>query len=316
VPAADPDPPRHDPPDAAHRLPHLPFASAPYDRSAHRRGDGWWEREAADPRTRVLVVGDDVVATLERGLRLVSPAEADQLVATADGATERTFLGEAAAGPVLAVSLPALPERLRPRPGRAVAPGLDPLQGSLLVHALGLANWHRTHPYCARCGGPSRAEQAGHVRRCERCGAQHFPRTDPAVIMLVTDADGRALLGHSPQWPEGRYSTLAGFVEPGESLEDAVRREVAEETGVVVDEVTYAASQPWPFPSSLMLGFFARAEATEIEVDGKEVTSARWFSRDDLHEAAASGRMLLPGEFSISRWLVTRWAGRELPGRW
>ncbi len=311
--AADPEPPR---PGSAGRLPILPFATAPYDRHGERRGEGWWERAAADPRTRVVVVGEDVVATAQRGLLLLTTDDAERAVATTDAPTERMLLGEAATGPVLAISLPELAEQLRPRPVRAVAPGLEALQGSLLVHALGLANWHRTHPFCARCGGPTHAERAGHVRRCARCGAQHFPRTDPAVIMLVTDDDDRALLGHSPQWPAGRYSTLAGFVEPGESLEDAVRREVGEETGVVVGDVTYAASQPWPFPSSLMLGFFGRAVTTGIEVDGDEVTSARWFSRDDLYAEAESGRMLLPGEFSISRWLVTTWAGRELPGRW
>lgn len=297
--------------------PHPPFASAPYDRHAERRADpDWWDRLAKDPRSRVLVVGNDVVATDGDGLRTLAPPEAERLLAEAGAGTERLLLGEGEHGPVAAVSLPELAEPLAPRPVRQVAPGLDALQGSLLVHALGLANWHRTHPYCARCGTPSRTELGGHIRRCPSCGDQHFPRTDPAVIMLVTDAEDRALLGRSPAWPEGRYSTLAGFVEPGESLEDAVRREVAEETGVVVGAVTYAASQPWPFPSSLMLGFFGRAESTDIEVDGHEVSAARWFSREQLEDSARAGEMLLPGEFSISRWLVTRWHGGTLPGRW
>ena len=301
--------------------PHLPFATAPYDRHAERRANpDWWDRLAADAGARVLVVGDDRVATTGDRLLELTPQEAadliEQATSTASAAAELFLLGEGARGAVAAVSLPELPEAVTPRPVRAVAPGLDPLQGSLLVHALGLANWHRTHPHCARCGQRTVSEQAGHLRRCRDCGGQHFPRTDPAVIMLITDAQDRALLGHSPHWPEGRYSTLAGFVEPGESLEDAVRREVAEETGVVVGEVAYAASQPWPFPSSLMVGFVGTAETSTIVVDGDEVSDAQWFSRSDLEAAAAAGKMLLPGEFSISRWLIDRWHGGALPGRW
>ncbi len=151
------------------------------------------------------------------------------------------------------------------------------------------------------------------MRECPTCRAAHFPRTDPAVIMLVTDADERALLGHQPRWPEGRFSTLAGFVEPGEPLEAAVRREVAEEVGIVVGEVTYAGSQPWPFPSSLMLGFFASAHTTDIGVDGVEIASARWFTRGQLAEAIAAGDVGLPGSLSISRWLIETWYGGALP---
>ena len=295
----------------------LPFAAAAHDRRADERSLlDWWERAAADPGTRVLVVGDGVVATEERGLRLLAVADAERLAADAGTDSERLLLGTRAGARVLALSLPVVPESLRPRPVRAVAPGLEVGQGGLLVHALGLANWHRIHHFCARCGARSVPDQAGHVRRCPDCAAVHFPRTDPAVIMLVTDAQDRALLGHAPDWPDGRYSTLAGFVEPGESLESAVRREVAEEVGIVVGEVRYAASQPWPFPSSLMLGFVGRAETTAIRVDGDEVTAARWFSRDDLRQDAEAGEVLLPSGFSISRWLVTKWYGAELPGQW
>jgi len=134
--------------------------------------------------------------------------------------------------------------------------------------------------------------------------------------MLITDGDDRALLGHSPQWAPGRFSTLAGFVEPGESLEDAVRREVAEETGVRVGPTTYAGSQPWPFPSSLMLGFSGVAETTAIHVDGDEVSDARWFTRESLSEATAGDSVRLPGRFSISRWLIDRWHGGSLAGEW
>jgi NAD+ diphosphatase len=296
----------------AARAARLPFATAPYERHAELRGDGWWERQAADPRTRVLVVADGVVATSGDGLLLLGPSDAEQLID--DPMAERLYLGEGVGGAVLAVGLPEVPAELAPRPVREVAISLDALQGCLLVHALGVANWHRTHQFCARCGAPTSAEQAGHVRRCQRCGGQHFPRTDPAVIMLILDDDDRALLGHSPHWTPGRYSTLAGFVEPGESLEDAVRREVFEEVGVRVDSATYAASQPWPFPSSLMLGFYGHAASTEIAVDGHEVTQARWFTRTELALALAAQEVALPGGFSISRWLVEGWYGGELSG--
>ncbi len=314
-------------PRRADRIPSLPFAVAPYDRHAERRvNPDWWEHLLRDPQARVLVVGDDVVATDGERLRELSPEQATDLlgwVAAVPGPVsepgqdvERLLLGADSRGPVAAVSVPRLPADLAPQPVRTAAMGLDALHGSLLVHALGLANWHRTHQFCARCGHRSDAEDAGHRRRCPSCGAQHFPRTDPAVIMLITDDEDRALLGHSPHWAQGRFSTLAGFVEPGESLEDAVRREVAEETGITVGEATYAASQPWPFPSSLMLGFAGRASGTEITVDGDEVSEARWFTRASLSEATADGSVRLPGRFSISRWLVDRWHGGPLAGQW
>ena len=298
------------------RPPGPSFAAAGHDRRATwRAADDWWARLAGDPRSRVLVVGHGRVATSSGRVRRLTPGEAAALVVVEPGAT-RLLLGETPAGPVAAIGLPEVPEELEPEHARALTPHLDAVDGGLVMHALGLENWHRTHPCCARCGAPTDVDQAGHSRRCPVCKAQHFPRTDPAVIMLVTDDDDRALLGHSPAWPENRYSTLAGFVEPGESLEDAVRREVAEETGVPVGTVTYAASQPWPFPASLMLGFFARATATDISVDGDEMTAARWFTRDELTEATASGAVVVPGGVSISRWLIESWHGAELSGSW
>jgi NAD+ diphosphatase len=185
----------------------------------------------------------------------------------------------------------------------------------LAVHAVAIAEWHRSHRFCPRCGGELVSGAAGHVLTCASCGKQQFPRTDPAVIMLVTDGD-RALLGRQEAWPQGRYSTLAGFVEPGESLEDAVRREVAEEVGVRVGKVTYFGNQPWPFPASLMVGFFARAETTEIAVDADEIEAARWFTRDQMRAEAEDGTLELPGGISISRSLVEAWYGGPLPGQW
>jgi NAD+ diphosphatase len=162
---------------------------------------------------------------------------------------------------------------------------------------------------------------AGAELVCTRCGKAQFPRTDPAVIMAITagelGADDEALLlGRQSAWPEGRYSTLAGFLEPGETLEDAVRREVWEEVGVRVGEVTYFGNQPWPLPASLMLGFLGRATSYDIYVDGREIESARWFTRAQMREGATAGDLVLPGGVSISRSLVEHWYGGPLPGSW
>jgi NAD+ diphosphatase len=184
-----------------------------------------------------------------------------------------------------------------------------------MVHAVALAEWHASHRFCPRCGGRLRPSVAGHVLTCEACQKQQFPRSDPAVIMMVTDGE-RALLGRQAAWPEGRYSTLAGFVDPGESLEEAVVREVAEETGVRVTDVSYFGNQPWPFPQSLMVGFFARAVSSEITVDGAEISDARWFTREQMKAEAEAGTLALPGGISISRSLIEAWYGGPLPGSW
>jgi NAD+ diphosphatase len=198
---------------------------------------------------------------------------------------------------------------------RAVVQTLPEPDAGFMVHAIALAEWHDGHRFCPRDGSRLVASDAGHVLRCEANAHQQFPRTDPAVIMMVTDGE-RALLGRQESWPEGRYSTLAGFVDPGESLEEAVVREVAEETGVEVAEVTYFGNQPWPFPQSLMVGFFARARTTDIHVDGAELSDARWFTREEMKEQAESGTLVLPGGISISRSLVEAWYGAPLPGSW
>jgi NAD+ diphosphatase len=198
---------------------------------------------------------------------------------------------------------------------RAVVQSIREPDAGVMVHAVALAEWLTRHRFCPQDGSPLEVTDAGHVLRCAAHGHQQFPRTDPAVIMMVTDGD-RALLGRQEAWPEGRYSTLAGFVDPGESLEEAVVREVAEETGVRVTDVTYFGNQPWPFPQSLMVGFFARAESTEICVDGAEISDARWFTREEMKEQAEAGTLVLPGGISISRSLVEAWYGGPLPGHW
>ncbi|WP_299033503.1 NAD(+) diphosphatase [uncultured Pseudokineococcus sp.] len=198
---------------------------------------------------------------------------------------------------------------------RSVAADLDDRDAGLLVAAVGVLNWHRVHPHCPRCGSRTRVTTSGWTRTCAVDGSEHYPRTDPAVIMAVVDGDDRLLLAHNALWPEGRFSALAGFVEPGEPLEAAVRREVLEEVGVVVGEVRYEGSQPWPFPASLMLGFTARAVSTVVRVDDVEISDARWFTRAQLAEAVTSGEVLLPPSTSIALRLVEEWYGEELPAR-
>ncbi len=195
---------------------------------------------------------------------------------------------------------------------RDIAPRLAQDDGGLIAYAAALLNWHRRHRFCSVCGHASGIEEAGLLRRCPNCGAEHHPRTDPVVIMLVVDEErDRVLLGRQPSWPPGRYSALAGFVEPGESLEDAVAREVLEESGVEVAGARYDSSQPWPFPSSLMLGFTVRYVAGEAVASDGELEDARWFTRAELEEAAAGhGETLLPPPVAIARTLIDGWLSR------
>jgi NAD+ diphosphatase len=197
---------------------------------------------------------------------------------------------------------------------RQLAGRLPADESAWACHAVALAQWHTTHRHCPRCGTATEVAAAGAERRCPQDGTAHFPRVDPAVIMLVTDDHDRALLGRHASWPEGRFSTLAGFVEPGETAEQAVRREVAEESAVEVDHVQLLATQAWPFPSSLMLGAVATASGHgEPRPDGDELAEVRWFSRESLTDAVASGAVQVSGRVSISRWLIDRWYGGELP---
>ncbi|GAA4830071.1 NAD(+) diphosphatase [Luteimicrobium xylanilyticum] len=196
---------------------------------------------------------------------------------------------------------------------REAAVTVAPEEAALAAEATALAQWHDRSPRCPHCGEPTVVVDGGWVRRCEAEGISHFPRTDPAVIMAVVDADDRLLLGRSTAWPEGRFSTLAGFVEPGESAEQAVRREVGEESGVEVGDVVFRASQPWPFPSSLMLGFRAVARTTALRADGVELAELRWVTRGELADQVAAGALLPPGRVSIARALIEEWFGGPLP---
>lgn len=186
---------------------------------------------------------------------------------------------------------------------------LDHEEASILAHARGMITWHRRHRYCGRCGSPTRKTNGGNVRECGECEILHFPRTDPAIIVLVREDDA-CLLGRQEEWPAGLHSTFAGFVEPGESLDEAARREVSEESGVSLDSVQYHSSQPWPFPSSIMVGFTASSGGRPDPRPGRELESVRWFERQELLAAHEAGDVLLPPDVSIARRMIDEWLRR------
>jgi NAD+ diphosphatase len=280
-----------------------------------RTNTEWLEKAWADPGTRVLAVakGQALIRTGRDGaaqLIFVSPEQAPDGVRFLLGidSDDIAYFGVAATPPVPDDETGVTSAGLR-EAGHL----LGDRDAGLLTHAIGLANWHEVSACCSRCGARTEPIMSGHARRCTADGSEHFPRCDPAVIMLVADADDRCLLARNVNWPPRRVSVLAGFVEPGESAERAVAREVFEEVGIEVSKVSYAASQPWPMPHSLMLGFRAEAAGTEIHVDADEISEAAWYSRDDLRAAIERGDLLMPPSLSISRWLIETWYGSRLP---
>jgi NAD+ diphosphatase len=309
----------------------LPLARAAIDRAAHRRGgpvlaDAW-----ASGSTRVLLVRDGLVATRPGAegsteLDLVPPLGISPQP-PAGNLHVPVFLGEDDDGAYLALvviehddldadaaavaDLPVLRGRTWSTL-RDVGHLLGDRDVDLAATGVALAAWHQRNRRCGRCGAPNVPAEAGWTRRCRVDGTEDYPRTDPAVIVAVTDDADRILLGHAARWPNRRFSTLAGFVEPGESAEAAVRREVAEEVSVEIGELEYVASQPWPFPNSLMLAFRARALTTEIAVDGAEMAEARWFTRAELQAAVHDGDVLLPMRSSVARVLIESWYGGPL----
>jgi NAD+ diphosphatase len=292
-----------------------------HDRLGHLRGDGARLDELwADPTTRVLPVNGGWLLARDDAPAWLGPQEAQELV----GDGTRILLGEHDGVHHFALHVARRGDDVSWAGMRELGKHflVDGWDTRLVFHALGMSEWLTRTRFCPRCGGTLVPEAAGHVLRCADCSREHFPRIEPAVIMLITHGepgadDERCLLGSGHQWGPTRFSTLAGFTEPGESLEDSVRREVREEAGVVVGEVTWFGSQAWPFPSSLMLGFFGRALSTEISVDPVELADARWFTRADLKAQTESGEIALPGRgISISRTLIEAWYGGELPGHW
>jgi NAD+ diphosphatase len=292
----------------------ITFTGEALDRAAEHRADPDWLAAQRDhPHARAVLAGDAGIRVDGERLALAPLASL--------GAGEPLLLGLDATGPVFAVD--ADPRRDGERPPLVGAHGEDTASGmvglrtaaallpqadaGLAAHAAALVNWHRRHPHCSVCGAPTAVEGGGILRRCDRCGTEHHPRTDPVVIMLVTDED-RVLLGRQRSWPAGRYSALAGFVEHGESLEEAVAREVKEEAGVEVGPPAYVASQPWPFPTSLMLGFIAPWRDGEPRRVDAELEDLRWFSRSQIAAATREeGPPGLPPRFAIARRLLEHW---------
>ena len=290
---------------------HNIFAGAFVDRSGHRRKDPEWLRAAADsPESRFVPVWGDKCLASGEPLRTVLLSRAE--VADYLQFQETIFLGMYRGLPAFAVAIDSDLDAPFPDAGefhdlRYLGSVLPVDEANLVAHARALVLWHGLQKHCGVCGALSKVESGGNTRICsaDDCGAQIFPRVDPAIIVLVSNGE-QCLLGRQPAWPESRYSTIAGFVEPGESLEDAVRREVAEETNIVVGEVSYHSSQPWPFPSSLMLGFTAQANSSEIRLNDGELEDAQWFTRKELR----SGFPRLPYRLSIARRLVDNWLQR------
>jgi NAD+ diphosphatase len=295
------------------------FTGMVLDRASTIRGDpAWIEQRLQDPASRAVASGRDGVviddATPPRLMR--RPVERNWI---AGAPTGPILLGLEDGAAVFALDLDSLDATARARwsdGGRLVelreAGSLLPhAEAGLAAYLVALLNWHRAHRFCANCGAPTVITDAGYSRRCPICGVVHFPRTDPVVIMLV-EHGGRLLLGRRAGWPEGRYSILAGFVSPGESLEEAVIREVREESGIEAFDPTFVASQPWPFPSSLMLGFDARAHGGEPRALDDELEDVQWFTRDQVSavRSGAAGDLQLPPPISIAGFLIERWVSR------
>ncbi|HZW42986.1 MAG TPA: NAD(+) diphosphatase [Dermatophilaceae bacterium] len=291
-------------------LRNLALARGTLDRAAVRRKDPeLLPSLLKDPSTQVLELAGGRVEVVELdgdlALLLRSPTELD---------TSRlaVFLGQDGHGTayvgVVRDDLDPL-ESSQWRTLREVGVLLSDRDAGLFATMQGLANWHTTHTHCPRCGARTHLDQSGWIRRCPRDESEHYPRTDPAVIMAVTDDADRLLLARSPRWPQGRLSVLAGFVEPGESLEAAVAREVLEEVGVVVDQVRYLGNQPWPFPSSLMVGFTSRAVDPTLHLDMDEIVEALWVTRPELCEMVSAGRFGVSPSVSIARRIIENWYG-------
>ena len=310
----------------------LPVPPALVDRgSVARAQPGMVEELLVKPGTMAVVLAGRQGLIRGGGL-LISAARPLHNELTAAGAAPRltVYLGSALPDSDLApgtqLLLFVLAEAVEPGIGgippdaswagfRDVAAGLSPTHTALFVEASAIANWHATHTHCPRCGSATEVEAGGWVRRCPADSSEHYPRTDPAIIVTVVGPDGRLLLGGGGARDARNYSTLAGFVEPGESLEQAVVREIHEEVGVRVAACQYLGSQSWPFPASLMLGFTAVTEDAEATPDGVEVTRARWFSREELQEAVLSGEITISSRLSIARSLIEHWFGGRIQDR-
>ncbi len=292
------------------------FAGPYLDRAGHLRQDpGWFAAALADERSRAVPVWNSRNLIAEGDAPRAVYVELSHIPPERRNDTDLILLGRYGDTNFFTYEIespdaPPLPAGSRFEDLRVVAALLPIDEAGLLGYARAIISWRRRHRFCGLCGARTVSAKSGHVLVCSEpsCRNEQFPRIDPAIIVLVSEGE-RALLGRQASWPIGRYSTIAGFVEPGESLEDAVRREVLEETGIEVDRIEYHSSQPWPFPASLMLGFTAHALTTEVRLHDQELEDARWFTRADI---AANGALLPPRQ-SISFRLIEHWfdAGGE-----
>jgi NAD+ diphosphatase len=312
------------------------FKPAGLERAAHLRNDDAVVRQ--DPRALTLVFW--------RGKLLVNANNSPERVplnhaALADSREAPMFVGLTPDGPLFAVDLPLwtphedattigqfVDQTKQMHPGfpgagfseiRGLTPTLTPLEGECIATGRAILGWNESHRFCSSCGSPSEVQSAGWVRKCPQCGTQHFPRTDPVVIMAITRGD-KLLLGRGPSWPERMYSLLAGFVEPGESIEAAVRRETFEESAIKVGAVRYVSAQPWPFPMSLMFGCYGEAETEEIKFDPVELVDARWVTREEVFQilAGTHAEINKPRPGAIAGALIEAWAHGKLldPDYW
>jgi NAD+ diphosphatase len=292
--------------------------SAPLDRASELRSDEA-ELNRLWSAAKIIRVAESKLATDGTSLRFLTAAEVEQLITSKifttgdkyflgiDSSTEVAYFAwdcdevGLAAGESSSEGMASL---------RELGATLDEFHLGISMHAIALSNWHRSHPHCSKCGAETTSTLGGSVRVCVKDQSQHHPRTDSAVIVLVKDKDDRILLGHQPIWPDGRFSTFAGFLEPGETFEQCVEREVFEESGVKVNEIKYLGSQPWPFPASIMIAFSAVVDdPSTAKADGVEITEVRWFSRDELKSSVADGSLLLPPTISVARKMIAMWFG-------
>ena len=292
--------------------------SAPLDRASELRSDEA-ELNRLWSAAKIIRVAESKLATDRTSLRFLTAAEVEKLIESKIFTTgDKYFLGIDTASKLAyfawdcdEVGLAAGESSTEGMASlRELGGTLDEFHLGISMHAIALSNWHRSHPHCSKCGALTESSLGGSVRVCVKDQSQHHPRTDSAVIVLVKDKDDRILLGHQPIWPDGRFSTFAGFLEPGETFEQCVEREVFEESGVKVNEIKYLGSQPWPFPASIMIAFSAVVEdPSTAKADGVEITEVRWFSRDELKASIADGSLLLPPTISVARKMIAMWFG-------